>query len=79
MFHTRAFQIMLDIFIGSRYDKVGLPGSKVGRSKKIIKFFSYFLHRHMDNVIQTTDKMHQKIASLAVKVMELCFLINTYP
>lgn len=65
MFHTRAFQIMLNIFIGSRYDKVGLPGSKVGRreeevrTKKIIS--SYFLHRHMDNAIQTTDKMHQKI------------------
>lgn len=34
MFHMRAFQIMLDIFIASRYDKVGLPGIKVGRREE---------------------------------------------
>lgn len=37
MFHTGAFQIMLDVFIGSRYDKGGLPGGKVGRGEEGVR------------------------------------------
>lgn len=37
MFHTRAFQIMLDVFIGSKYDKEGLPGGKVGRGEEGVR------------------------------------------
>jgi len=37
MFHTRAFQIMLDVFIESRCDKEGLSGGKVGRGKQGVR------------------------------------------
>lgn len=37
MSRTRAFQIMLDVFIGSRYDKESLPGDKVGEGEEGLK------------------------------------------